>query len=60
MVNRVPRKVQRPKAAGPKDFWPRDFLKDSFHLDTPNAFPKILLFWHPELVYGISFSQLTF
>ena len=43
VVNGVPREVPRPKpegAAGSKGFWPRDFLRDSIHHDTPKAFPQ--------------------
>ena len=45
MVNGVPGEVPRPKPEGrrPKDFWLRDFPRDSIHIDTPKAFPNIFI-----------------
>ena len=43
MVNGVPRELPRPKPEGPERVWPRDFLRDSIHHDTPKAFPHIFI-----------------
>ena len=42
-------KSQRRNLRGrrPQGFWPRDFLRDAIHHDTPKAFPHILILFPP-------------